>query len=83
MTAAAPADAAQADAAPKDNIGWLKGIAAAVLFVEALLGVSLPLLRGVKTISTAFEQGLLSLLNCFAGGVFITFGAICCKAAQT
>lgn len=56
------------------NIDWLKGLAAAVLFVEALLGVFLPLLRGVRGLEGIFNSWLLSLLNCFAGGVFITFG---------
>ncbi|CAL8469723.1 g9265 [Coccomyxa elongata] len=57
----------------KENIDWLKGLAAAVLFVEALLGVFLPLLRGVRGLQGIFNSWLLSLLNCFAGGVFITF----------
>lgn len=65
------------DAKPKDDIDWIKGLAAAVLFIEALLGVFLPLLRGVKAVDRAMDQWLLSLLNCFAGGVFITFGATC------
>ena len=72
-TAAAPVSAGD-EAAPKQTIDWLKGLAAAVLFVEALLGVALPLLRGVRPLSGALNGWLLSLLNCFAGGVFITFG---------
>lgn len=50
---------------------WLKWTAAAVLFVEAFIGVLVPL--GLKL--TAHASWLLSLVNCFAGGVFFTFGA--------
>jgi hypothetical protein len=63
------------EAPPSDNIGWLKGVAAAALFVEALLGALIPLLWRIRAMDSAFQQGLLSMLNCFAGGVFITFGA--------
>ena len=74
-TAASPTSAnTSTEDKPKDNIDWLKGLAAAVLFVEALLGVALPLLRGVRPLTGALNGWLLSLLNCFAGGVFITFG---------
>ena len=73
-TASAPSATSDGGDAPKQNIDWLKGLGAAILFVEALLGVTLPLLRGVRGLSNALNGWLLSLLNCFAGGVFITFG---------
>ena len=50
---------------------WLKWVAAAVLFVEAYVGVALPYLLRI----TPRAQWFLSLLNAFAGGVFFTFGA--------
>ena len=48
-----------------------------MLFFEAMLGVMLPLLRRVSAVESAFQRGLMSVLNCFAGGVFITFGMPC------
>ena len=48
-----------------------------MLFFEAMLGVTLPLLRRVSAVESAFQRGLMSVLNCFAGGVFITFGMLC------
>ena len=44
--------------------------------LQAMLGVSLPLLRRVSFVESAFQRGLMSVLNCFAGGVFITFGTL-------
>lgn len=52
-------------------------MAAIVLFFEAMLGVTLLLLRRVSAVESAFQRGLMSVLNCFAGGVFITFGVLC------
>ena len=71
---AAAAPAAEPLPAPEQHINWIKGVAAAALFIEAMLGVALPLMRGVKSVNSALEAGLMSILNCFAGGVFITFG---------
>ena len=50
---------------------WLKWVAAAVLFVEAFVGVALPYLMRI----TASGEWYLSLANAFAGGAFFTFGA--------
>ena len=50
---------------------WLKWTAAAVLFVEAYVGVALPFFLRI----TASGQWYLSLANAFAGGAFFTFGA--------
>lgn len=63
--------------APREDVNWLKAMAAIVLFFEAMLGVTLPLLRRVSAVESAFQRGLMSALNCFAGGVFITFGMLC------
>ena len=49
---------------------WLKWTSGAVLFVEGLVGVALPALMKMSTRST----WLVSLLNNFSGGVFLTFG---------
>jgi hypothetical protein len=73
--AADPQVAAAPLPAPERSINWVKGVGAAALFIEAMLGVALPLLRRAKRVDELFDAGLLSLLNCFAGGVFITFGA--------
>ncbi|KAK9788603.1 hypothetical protein WJX73_003814 [Symbiochloris irregularis] len=51
----------------------LKWIFAAVIFAESLLGVLLPLLIRIRS-SWFASPVFLSLLNCFAGGVFLTFG---------
>lgn len=40
-----------------------------------MLGVSIPLLRRVSWVESAFQRGLMSILNAFAGGVFLTLGA--------
>ena len=63
--------------AGREDVNWLKAVAAIVLFIEAMLGVTLPLLRRVSAVESAFQRGLMSVLNCFAGGVFITFGMLC------
>ena len=51
---------------------WLKWVAAAVLFVEAYVGVALPFFLRI----TPSAQWYLSLANAFAGGAFFTFGAL-------
>ena len=68
--------------APREDVDWLKAVAAIVLFFEAMLGVLLPLLRRVSAVESAFQRGLMSALNCFAGGVFITFGMLCLLWAE-
>ena len=49
---------------------WLKWTAAGVLFVEGLIGVLVPVCMKL----TVHAGWLMSLVNCFAGGVFFTFG---------
>jgi zinc transporter 1/2/3 len=51
---------------------WLKWTAAAVLLVEGLIGVLLPVVLKM----TVHAGWLLSLVNCFAGGVFFAFGVL-------
>ncbi len=51
---------------------WLQWTAAAVLFIEGLLGMLLPVV--LKT--TVHAGWGLSLVNCFAGSVFFSFGAL-------
>lgn len=51
---------------------WLKWTAGALLFVEGLVGVALPALMKLSTRTT----WLISVLNVFSGGVFLTFGAL-------
>lgn len=51
----------------------LKWVFAAVIFLESLLGLLLPLLISWRR-SFFAAPAFLSLLNCFAGGVFLTFG---------
>lgn len=48
--------------------------AAALFFVEALVGMLLPVLL---TAPSSSRQWALSLLNCFAGGVFLSAGEHC------
>jgi zinc transporter 1/2/3 len=49
---------------------WLKWTAAGVLFLEGLVGVLVPVCMKL----TVHAGWLMSLVNCFAGGVFFTFG---------
>lgn len=55
-----------------DNSG-LMWLAFAILFLEAYLGLALVLLRKIGQASV-FDRWALPLLNCFAGGVFVSFG---------
>ncbi|KAK9807742.1 hypothetical protein WJX72_007847 [[Myrmecia] bisecta] len=54
------------------SVGWLKWTSGAVLFVEALLGVFIPILMRMRL--SLVNASFLSLLNCFTGGVFLAFG---------
>jgi hypothetical protein len=71
--ASASTDAAGGAAVVTDSgrsYTWLKWTAAAVLFVEGLVGVLVPVCLKL----TVHAGWLMSLVNCFAGGVFFTFG---------
>ncbi|KAL3160291.1 hypothetical protein ABBQ38_009683 [Trebouxia sp. C0009 RCD-2024] len=71
-TAANNEDAEESGPANSDNIEWLKWIGAAVLFVEGLIGLLVPFCFKLRL--PFFGGWFLSALNCFAGGVFLTFG---------
>ena len=73
--ASAPADSLAASAAEPSTSSsdTLKWIFAAVIFAESLLGLALPLLLSWRG-SWFAQPAFLSLLNCFAGGVFLGFG---------
>lgn len=58
---------------------WLKWTAAGVLFVEGLVGVLVPVCMKL----TVHAGWLMSLVNCFAGGVFFTFGECSCCCSST
>ncbi len=70
--ATATANAATTDGGDGRSYTWLKWTAAAVLLIEGLIGVLLPVLLKL----TVHAGWLLSLVNCFAGGVFFTFGTL-------
>ncbi len=48
-----------------------KAGAALLLFAECIIGMLMPLLLGAPSV---FRQWSLSVLNCFAGGVFLAAG---------
>ncbi|KAK9834708.1 hypothetical protein WJX74_008281 [Apatococcus lobatus] len=58
---------------PHESTHTLKWVFAAVIFLESLLGILLPFL--LKSRLRLFQSPkFLSIINCFAGGVFLTFG---------
>ncbi|KAL0017808.1 hypothetical protein WJX77_001142 [Trebouxia sp. C0004] len=63
---------ASADKGSSHSIAWLKWTGAAVLFVEALIGLLIPFF--LKLQLPILDGWFLAALNCFAGGVFLTFG---------
>lgn len=77
VLAFAPASLSAAAAPQADEVHesthTLKWVFAAVIFAEALLGLALPVLLSWNG-SWFGRPAFLSLLNCFAGGVFLTFG---------
>ena len=68
---------------PHQSTHTLKWVFAAVIFVESLLGILLPFL--IKSRLRLFQSPkFLSIINCFAGGVFLTFGELhSCSWAST
>ena len=64
-------DAAEVGAESTKSYTWLKWVSAVVLLVEGLIGLALPALYKITPRAT----WVLSLLNAFSGGVFLTFGA--------
>lgn len=66
----ATTDAATANVGDGRSYTWLKWVSVAVLFVEGMVGVLLPVLLKL----TVRPGWLLSVVNCFAGGVFFSFG---------
>ncbi|KAL0021701.1 hypothetical protein WJX79_003719 [Trebouxia sp. C0005] len=60
------------DQGSSHSIAWLKWTGAAVLFVEALIGLLIPFF--LKLQLPILDGWFLAALNCFAGGVFLTFG---------
>ena len=72
-TAEADVDGATGAEHLHQNTHVLKWVFAAIIFAESFIGILLPILlrwRGSVFQSPAF----LSLLNCFAGGVFVALG---------
>ena len=68
---------------PHQSTHTLKWVFAAVIFVESLLGILLPFL--IKSRLRLFQSPkFLSIINCFAGGVFLTFGELysCASASK-
>eukprot|EP00884_Botryococcus_braunii_P015673 jgi/Botrbrau1/278/Bobra.0022s0247.1 len=64
----------QAPQQATSSFTWLKWVGAALLFLEALLGVLIPILARCLPVQTRRAQQGLSFLNAFAGGVFLAFG---------
>lgn len=60
------------DTGSSHSIEWLKWTGAAILFVEALVGLLIPFFLKLRL--PIMNASFLSALNCFAGGVFLTFG---------
>lgn len=65
-------DSTISDNGSSHSIEWLKWTGAAILFVEALIGLLVPFC--LKLQLPILDGWFLAALNCFAGGVFLTFG---------